>query len=267
MISYKCPNCEWGKIKSNLYDSKGTFKCRSCKAVNYIEAFPALLSKVKKGERPGQVVSNESSCYTHQSNIAVSTCSHCGRYLCKLCDLELEGVHTCPECLEIQQNISKKDKIDFKSYEKLFPPFNSFSQNSIHADDKQFLIIADKKHRYSFEDIISIKYFYPVGGYNYLFLLIGVGFCLFFMSFVFRGAKSFFHVMMMFVFVVIIYVIYNGPVVYFIVKSKFSETTIKLGRKRHIERLLPKMRKYIERVQVKTEELAEAKVNNEAYEV
>jgi hypothetical protein len=44
--------------------------------------------------------SAEASCYYHQGNRAVVACQVCGRFLCALCDLDLDGRHLCPACLQ-----------------------------------------------------------------------------------------------------------------------------------------------------------------------
>jgi hypothetical protein len=42
----------------------------------------------------------EASCFYHPDKQAVTTCSNCGRFLCSLCDIELNNRHMCPACLE-----------------------------------------------------------------------------------------------------------------------------------------------------------------------
>ena len=45
------------------------------------------------------LVEGEASCYEHRSKRAVALCSHCGRFLCGLCEVEVGGSVWCPECL------------------------------------------------------------------------------------------------------------------------------------------------------------------------
>ena len=42
----------------------------------------------------------ESACFYHEGKKAVTVCESCGRFLCALCDCELNGQHLCPACLE-----------------------------------------------------------------------------------------------------------------------------------------------------------------------
>jgi hypothetical protein len=62
--------------------------------------FPALYAGPRIG-RPGEplVEASEASCFFHVEKRATIACESCGRFLCALCDLELEGRHLCPNCL------------------------------------------------------------------------------------------------------------------------------------------------------------------------
>jgi hypothetical protein len=42
----------------------------------------------------------EADCYNHPQNKAVVICADCGRFLCALCDVEIAGKHSCPDCIE-----------------------------------------------------------------------------------------------------------------------------------------------------------------------
>ena len=46
------------------------------------------------------VVEGEAACFYHPGKRATVPCGVCGRFLCALCDLELNGRHVCPACLE-----------------------------------------------------------------------------------------------------------------------------------------------------------------------
>ena len=41
----------------------------------------------------------DASCFYHPRKKAVVPCAQCGRFLCALCDLELDGRHLCPGCV------------------------------------------------------------------------------------------------------------------------------------------------------------------------
>ena len=51
---------------------------------------------------------DQASCFYHSQKKAVVPCAYCGRFLCALCDVEWDGKHLCPACLETGK---KKGKI------------------------------------------------------------------------------------------------------------------------------------------------------------
>jgi hypothetical protein len=75
--------------------------CPACRVEIQATVFPAIF----KGFGPGQtgeriLVEGESSCFYHEQKKAVVPCDICGRFLCAICDVELDGKHLCPPCLE-----------------------------------------------------------------------------------------------------------------------------------------------------------------------
>jgi hypothetical protein len=52
--------------------------------------------------RPAEkiIVEDDSSCFYHPTKKAVVACEGCGRFLCALCDIEFDGRHLCPGCIE-----------------------------------------------------------------------------------------------------------------------------------------------------------------------
>ena len=83
--------------------------CPACGAWLQIEAFPALFRPVRPGSNAEIVLEDtESACFYHPQKKAVVPCDACGRFLCALCDCDLNGQHLCPSCLEAGK---KKGKI------------------------------------------------------------------------------------------------------------------------------------------------------------
>ena len=78
--------------------------CPSCQRLLLIEIFPALFQPVSVA-RPGETILEEgvSSCFYHEQKRAVIACDGCGRFLCSLCDVELNNHHLCPNCLQTCQ--------------------------------------------------------------------------------------------------------------------------------------------------------------------
>ncbi len=48
----------------------------------------------------------EAGCFFHPQTKAALACDACGRFLCRLCDIELGTQHVCPTCL--QQGVATK---------------------------------------------------------------------------------------------------------------------------------------------------------------
>jgi hypothetical protein len=72
-----------------------------CQAPLQVEIFPALFRRITPGHGgEATLEETESSCFYHPQKKAVVPCESCGRFLCALCDCELDGKHLCPSCLE-----------------------------------------------------------------------------------------------------------------------------------------------------------------------
>ena len=54
------------------------------------------------------VAEDEAGCFYHPGKKAAVPCAECGRFLCSLCDVELNGKHVCPTCIDSGR---KKGKI------------------------------------------------------------------------------------------------------------------------------------------------------------
>ncbi|MEW6159846.1 MAG: hypothetical protein AB1813_20635 [Verrucomicrobiota bacterium] len=74
--------------------------CHSCRSQIEVEIFPALYRQFSPGQKGETIVADEASCFYHLEKKAVIPCEICGRFLCALCDIELDGQHLCPGCLE-----------------------------------------------------------------------------------------------------------------------------------------------------------------------
>jgi len=94
-----CPKCH-GALPAPAGAGRGIAVCPRCRAHAEFEGFPALFAGPRIG-RPGEALvdSSEASCFFHAEKKAVIACESCGRFLCALCDLEMEGRNICPTCL------------------------------------------------------------------------------------------------------------------------------------------------------------------------
>jgi hypothetical protein len=75
--------------------------CPSCGANTYGVIFPAFTGAASPS-RPGEtlLLDTDASCFYHSQKKAEVACDYCGRFLCALCDVEMEKKHLCPPCIE-----------------------------------------------------------------------------------------------------------------------------------------------------------------------
>lgn len=94
-----CPKCREA-LHPPVAEGPGSTVCPRCRTRAEFEVFPALFAGPRLG-RPGEplVDASEASCFFHAEKRAAVACESCGRFLCALCDLEMEGRHICPTCL------------------------------------------------------------------------------------------------------------------------------------------------------------------------
>lgn len=95
-----CPKC-LHPLPAGLLNLPELQPCPGCQTPIRVEIFPALFRPIQSGH-VGEVIltDTEASCFFHAQKRAVVPCGACGRFLCALCDCELNGQHYCPTCLE-----------------------------------------------------------------------------------------------------------------------------------------------------------------------
>jgi hypothetical protein len=107
-----CPGCRAVLLK-DVFNRPEMTPCPSCGVPLRVEVFPALFRKINPGESAQTIiVADESSCFYHPQKKAVRPCDGCGRFLCALCDCELQGQHFCPTCLEAGKSKRKIQNLD-----------------------------------------------------------------------------------------------------------------------------------------------------------
>ncbi len=98
-------------VPDNLLNSPQFAHCPSCGASLAVWIFPALF---RQEHLPNaSILDDESSCYYHETNRAETFCDSCGRFLCHVCVLKINGRHICPACLETA--LSRKRIPQFES--------------------------------------------------------------------------------------------------------------------------------------------------------
>ncbi len=99
MLRVSCNNCNAVFPDWAIERFGDRLTCGNCSVVNYVEIFPSILKEPEKGKRGERVLGEEAACFRHPGHAAVVACDNCGIYLCALCDLEIDGQHLCPDCL------------------------------------------------------------------------------------------------------------------------------------------------------------------------
>ena len=109
-----CPKCNTA-LPEFFFNHGEPAPCPRCNSPLQVEVFPALFRKTDEG-RPGEtiLVEGEASCFYHPQKRAIIPCAACGRFLCALCDVELNDEHLCPVCLETGRKKGKLAQLETK---------------------------------------------------------------------------------------------------------------------------------------------------------
>jgi hypothetical protein len=99
-LNVQCSRCR-AVVPVSFANQPAPAPCWNCGVPLQVEVFPALFRPIAKGREGDPVVlETEASCFYHPQKRASVPCHACGRFLCALCDCELNGEHFCPACLE-----------------------------------------------------------------------------------------------------------------------------------------------------------------------
>jgi hypothetical protein len=100
-------------LGGELLNVPGLIHCPSCDAQLNINAFPALFRDKASGASGDALLADqEASCFFHPHKPAVTPCDACGRFVCSLCDVEFDGQHLCPSCIETGKRKRKIKKLE-----------------------------------------------------------------------------------------------------------------------------------------------------------
>lgn len=94
-----CARCG-APVERELWNGPVAVPCQACGAAVSASVFPAV-SRPWPDAAPQFVVEGEgqASCFHHAGNLASVNCSQCGRYLCRVCELDCgAGRILCPSC-------------------------------------------------------------------------------------------------------------------------------------------------------------------------
>jgi hypothetical protein len=109
-----CTKCH-SRLPVNAFNSEGLFQCPYCAATLQADIFPALFRPIATGKAgEATMEETEASCFYHPEKKAVLPCDACGRFMCALCDCDLNGQHICPSCLEAGRTKGKIKSLENK---------------------------------------------------------------------------------------------------------------------------------------------------------
>ena len=99
-VAVACPSCQ-NSLPGVLCNTGAVTHCPACDNAIQVEVFPAFFKAVNTGQKAEMLLEEGvSSCFYHELKKAVVPCDACGRFLCALCDLDFNGRHLCPACLQ-----------------------------------------------------------------------------------------------------------------------------------------------------------------------
>jgi hypothetical protein len=99
-VAVACPHCQ-SSLPGALCNTGAPTRCPVCDTAIQIEIFPAFFKSAPSGATAEPIIEEGvSSCFYHEQKKAVVHCDGCGRFLCALCDLDFNGRHLCPACLQ-----------------------------------------------------------------------------------------------------------------------------------------------------------------------
>jgi hypothetical protein len=115
-----CGNC-MTLMRLPLAGAETRSACPACGAELEAHVFPAAFRLVRGRWPEPLVAEGEAGCFYHANQRAEVHCQSCGRFLCALCDVEFEGKHLCPLCIEagIQSGAMKHLRTSAINYDSL----------------------------------------------------------------------------------------------------------------------------------------------------
>ncbi len=117
-----CPNCRTIQPASKINTGE-LYPCPQCRVRIRADVFNAFHRPVSQGP-PGHAVheQGQAECFYHPGKQAVAPCSACGRLLCALCEVELDGSIFCLSCLQ-----AGRDKQKITTIENQRPLYDSMA--------------------------------------------------------------------------------------------------------------------------------------------
>jgi len=95
-----CAKCNT-PLPGQMINTYSAVPCPSCAAHSRTDVYHALYREIPTGRAGDSLqLDKEAGCFYHPRKKAVVPCSVCGRFVCALCDVALNGQNLCPSCFE-----------------------------------------------------------------------------------------------------------------------------------------------------------------------
>ena len=94
-----CPKCR-AVLGAGFFNQPVWQACPSCASELRLDVFPALFREETSAPAERIMADGQASCFYHPEKQAAVVCEACGRFLCALCDVDFNGQHLCPSCLQ-----------------------------------------------------------------------------------------------------------------------------------------------------------------------
>jgi hypothetical protein len=108
-----CGACSW-PLPPEIWRQNESVQCPGCLGVLRLAIFPAV-ARTSRNEAVQSIAdAREASCFYHAGSRALTPCDECGRFLCALCELEIDGRRLCPACLEAGVREGKSQNLEAK---------------------------------------------------------------------------------------------------------------------------------------------------------
>ncbi|MCJ8502675.1 hypothetical protein [Desulfatitalea alkaliphila] len=116
-----CPHCHTIQGPETVNTGRAA-SCPGCRSLLRIDLFNAFWANDGQGAgNLGAAAQGRAECFHHPGQLAVAPCADCGRLLCEVCQVALEGRTICMACLQagrdkrkigaLQQRYLRRDEI------------------------------------------------------------------------------------------------------------------------------------------------------------
>jgi hypothetical protein len=107
-----CPNCRTIQSPDRINTGE-LFACPRCKTRLRADLFNAFYRPVDQVAAQGHVLEQgQAECYNHPGRPAKVPCAQCGRLLCELCAVELDGRSLCFDCVKNGHEARQAARLD-----------------------------------------------------------------------------------------------------------------------------------------------------------